>query len=99
LAGLVRQWVRGIGVLIVVAGSRPVLAQTPSPLQEWRYSGGVILARLFEPDPPEYRRIVGIAADVDPVYSGARALRVQGGPDINIYYRDIAFITSGDGVG
>jgi outer membrane scaffolding protein for murein synthesis (MipA/OmpV family) len=75
------------------------LAQTPSPLQEWQYSGGVILSRLFEPDPPEFRRIVGIAADVDPVYSGARADRVQGGPDINIYYRDIAFVTTGDGIG
>ena len=26
-------------------------AQTPSPLQEWQYSGGIILATLFEPDP------------------------------------------------
>jgi outer membrane scaffolding protein for murein synthesis (MipA/OmpV family) len=93
------RWVSGIALLLVAFGSGNALAQTPSPLQEWQYSGGVILSRLFEPNPPEYRRIVGIAADVDPVYSGAKEYRVQGGPDINIYYRDIAFITTGDGVG
>jgi outer membrane scaffolding protein for murein synthesis (MipA/OmpV family) len=99
----------GISTLVGRAGSIALLcflslphsvwAQTPSPLQEWQYSGGIILSRLFQPDPPEYRRIVGIAADIDPVYSGARQYQVRGGPDINIYYRDVAFITTGDGVG
>ena len=90
---------RGTALLLVACCSQRAMAQTPSPLQEWQYSGGVILSRLFEPNPPEYRRIVGIAADVDPIYSGARTYHVQGGPDINIYYRDVAFITTGDGVG
>ena len=76
-----------------------VAAQTPSPLQEWQYSGGVILSRLFEPDAPEFRKIVGLAADAAPLYSGARADRVQGGPVINISYRDIAFLSTGDGIG
>jgi len=74
-------------------------AQTPSPLQEWQYSGGVILARLFEPDLPDWRVIGGAAADVDPVYSGARADKLQGGPVINIHYKDIAFLTTGEGLG
>jgi outer membrane scaffolding protein for murein synthesis (MipA/OmpV family) len=74
-------------------------AQTPSPLQEWQYSGGVILARLFEPDLPKFRTILGVAADVQPVYSGADAYRVQGGPVINIQYRDVAFVATGDGIG
>src|SRR5579863_1543922 len=74
-------------------------AQTPSPLQEWQYSGGVILARLFEPDLPEYRRIFGLASEWQPAYDGSRAYRIEGGPDINIYYRDIAFISTGDGIG
>lgn len=79
--------------------SRTVAAQTPSPLQEWQYSGGVILSRLFEPDAPEYRKIVGLAAETAPPYSGARAYREQGGPVININYRDVAFISTGDGIG
>jgi outer membrane scaffolding protein for murein synthesis (MipA/OmpV family) len=79
--------------------SGAVRAQTPSPLQEWQYSGGVILARLFEPELPQFRRVLGLASEVQPVYDGSRAYRVQGGPVINIQYRDIAFITTGDGIG
>ena len=36
---------------------------------------------------------------MQPVYDGARAYRVQGGPVINIHYRDIAFVSTGDGIG
>jgi outer membrane scaffolding protein for murein synthesis (MipA/OmpV family) len=78
---------------------RIAMAQTPSPLQEWQYSGGVILARLFEPDLPSIRTVLGLAADLQPVYSGARAYRVQGGPVINIQFRDFAFVATGDGIG
>jgi outer membrane scaffolding protein for murein synthesis (MipA/OmpV family) len=74
-------------------------AQTPSPLEEWQYSGGVILARLFEPDLPEWRVVLGAAAESQPVYAGASAYKVQGGPVINIQYRDIAFFSTGDGLG
>lgn len=90
----------GFLVLLLLAGhSRTVLAQTPSPLQEWQYSGGIILARLFQPDLPKWRVILGTAAEVQPVYDGSRAYRVEGGPVINIHYRDIAYISSGEGIG
>lgn len=68
-------------------------------MQEWQYDGGIILARLFDPDLPKWRRVVGIASEVQPVYDGSRAYRVQGGPVVNIHYRDIAFISTGDGIG
>jgi outer membrane scaffolding protein for murein synthesis (MipA/OmpV family) len=74
-------------------------AQTQSPLQEWQYSGGIILARLFQPDLPEWRDIGGAAAEVQPVYDGARAYKVSGGPVINVYYRDIAYFSTGEGLG
>jgi outer membrane scaffolding protein for murein synthesis (MipA/OmpV family) len=85
---------------ILLAGSlQTVKAQTPSPLQEWQYSGGIILVRLFEPDLPRFRSILGLASEVQPVYDGSRADRVQGGPVIDIRYRDVAFISTGDGIG
>jgi len=84
---------------LLLASLQTVRAQTPSPLQEWQYSGGIILARLFEPDLPRYRTILGLAAEVQPVYDGSRAYRVDGGPVINIHYRDIAFISTGEGIG
>jgi outer membrane scaffolding protein for murein synthesis (MipA/OmpV family) len=75
------------------------LAQTPSPLQEWQYSGGTVLERLFEPDLPEWRVVLGAAAEARPLYDGAAVSRVLGGPVINIRYRDIAFVSVGEGIG
>jgi outer membrane scaffolding protein for murein synthesis (MipA/OmpV family) len=75
------------------------MAQTPSPLQEWQYSGGIILARLFQPDLPTFRTILGAAADLAPIYDGARDYRTKGGPVINIRYKDIAFLSTGEGLG
>jgi outer membrane scaffolding protein for murein synthesis (MipA/OmpV family) len=79
--------------------SQGLQAQTPSPLQEWQYSGGIILARLFQPDLPTFRTIVGLAADYQPAYDGSRAYHIEGGPVINAYYKDAAFISTGDGIG
>lgn len=86
-------------LLFCILGPRTACSQTPSPLQEWQYSGGIILARMFEPPLPEWRVVTGLAAETLPVYAGAAAYRVQGGPVIDIEYRDIAFINSGDGIG
>jgi outer membrane scaffolding protein for murein synthesis (MipA/OmpV family) len=88
-----------LAATFLVASLQTVSAQTPSPLQEWQYSGGIILARLFEPDLPRFRTILGLAAEVQPVYDGSRAYRLEGGPVINIHYRDIAFISTGEGLG
>ena len=88
-----------LGVLLIACNDRTAVAQTPSPLQEWQYSGGVILAKLFEPDLPTFRTVLGVATEVQPVYDGARAYRVQGGPVINIQYKNKAFIATGDGIG
>jgi outer membrane scaffolding protein for murein synthesis (MipA/OmpV family) len=87
--------------LLLLCGcySQGVWAQTPSPMQEWQYSGGIILARLFDPDLPEFRRIMGLASEAQPAYDGSRAYRIEGGPVINVYYRDIAFASTGEGIG
>lgn len=74
-------------------------SQTPSPLQEWQYSGGIVLARLFQPDQSEWRELAGAAAELQPAYEGSKAYRVLGGPVVNIQYRDIAFVSTGEGIG
>jgi outer membrane scaffolding protein for murein synthesis (MipA/OmpV family) len=88
-----------VALMLIGFYSRDIRAQTPSPLQEWQYSGGVILARLFQPDLPPFRTVVGLASEVQPVYDGSHAYKVQGGPVLNFQYRDIAFLTTGDGIG
>lgn len=98
-ASIGSRFLRASALLILMAAARPLFAQTPSPLQEWQYSGGIILARLFEPNLPDWRDVLGVAGEVQPVYDGSRAYRVSGGPDFLFYYRDIAFISSGEGFG
>ena len=88
-----------MSLLWLACHAQSAWAQTPSPLQEWQYSGGLVLQKLFQPDLPQWRTVAGLAADFQPVYDGASAYRVQGGPVINIQYRDIAYLATGEGIG
>jgi outer membrane scaffolding protein for murein synthesis (MipA/OmpV family) len=54
---------------------------------------------MFEPDLPEFRVISGVGAAIEPIYDGSRAYRGLGGPVINVQFKDIAFISTGDGIG
>ena len=54
---------------------------------------------MFEPDLPEFRVISGVGTAVQPIYDGSRAYRLRGGPVINVQFKDIAFISTGDGIG
>lgn len=74
-------------------------AQTPSPMQEWQYSGGIALENLFEPKVPKWDVVAGIAASTKPVYSGASQYEASFGPVLSIRYRNRAFISSGEGIG
>ena len=84
---------------ICTCAVRVAQAQTPSPMQEWQYPGGIALQRLFVPKVPEWDVILGLAASAQPIYSGASQYRAGAGPVINIRYRDRIFISSGEGVG
>jgi outer membrane scaffolding protein for murein synthesis (MipA/OmpV family) len=88
-----------LALLLWALGPRLAWSQTPSPLQEWQYSGGIILQQLFEPNLPDWRIVLGAAAEAQPVYQGASAVRVIGGPVINIRYKDVAFFSTGEGLG
>jgi outer membrane scaffolding protein for murein synthesis (MipA/OmpV family) len=80
-------------------GARVASAQTPSPMQEWQYPGGIALQRLFAPKVPKWDVILGLATSVNPVYSGASQYSAGGGPVINIRYRDRIFVSTGEGIG
>ncbi len=101
LTAMIRRMTRcrtPIGVLAAFIAA-PAFSQTPSPLQDWQYSGGIVLARLFQPDQPEWREVAGVATDLQPAYDGSRAYRVLAGPVVNIQYRDVAFASTGEGIG
>lgn len=88
-----------LALLLLLAAPHRGYAQTPSPLQEWQYSGGIILEKMFEPKVPEWRTIVGVSGSVQPLYDGARPYTVMPGPTIDIRYRDLAFVSMGSGLG
>ena len=79
--------------------ARVASAQTPSPMQEWQYPGGIALQRLFAPKVPEWDVILGLATSANPVYSGASQYRAGAGPVINIRWRDRIFVSTGEGLG
>ncbi len=96
-AGLGSLW--AFLVIFMVFGLRPAAAQTPSPLAEWQYSSGVQLQRLFEPTIPTWQVELGLGAQYAPVFDGIGRYQAQPGPVIDIRYKDIAFASTGEGVG
>ncbi len=86
-------------VMVTAIAPRPAMAQTPSPLQEWQYPGGTILDKVFDPNLPDWRIVLGGAVDSEPRYGGAATYRTNLGPVIDIRYRDIAFASVGEGLG
>lgn len=86
-------------LVLWVCAPRAAYCQTPAPLQEWQYSAGIVLVRMFEPNLPDWRIQVGLAAEPAPRYEGAANYRVLVGPVIDVRYRDIAFASVGEGFG
>jgi outer membrane scaffolding protein for murein synthesis (MipA/OmpV family) len=85
--------------LLFAFSPRAAFSQTPSPLQEWQYSAGIVLFRMFEPNQPDWRSQIGLAAEPRPAYEGARNYRTLAGPVIDVRYRDIYFASTGEGIG
>lgn len=96
---------QGFALLALLAGAAmlaiaaPARAQTPSPLAEWQYSSGIQLQRLFEPTIPTWQTELGLGTQFDPVFEGSHRYQVQPGPVIDIRYKDIAFVSTGEGIG
>jgi outer membrane scaffolding protein for murein synthesis (MipA/OmpV family) len=86
-------------VLLSIWLPRIASAQTPSPLQEWQYPGGISLYSLFMPEIPEWRTTLGLAEVVQPRYAGSQSYRFQTGPVIDVRYFDVAFASVGEGLG
>lgn len=71
-------------ILILCASvPRAAWSQTPSPLQEWQYSRGVALKRLFEVKVPDWYVVLGTGGEYRPLYDGAALTRKQAGPVID----------------
>ncbi len=74
-------------------------AQTPVPLAEWQFSAGIPLEKLFEPEIPKWQVMVGVGASLRPRYDGSQRYHVLAGPTVDIRYRDLFFVSTGEGIG
>jgi outer membrane scaffolding protein for murein synthesis (MipA/OmpV family) len=76
-----------------------VQAQTPSPLGEWQYSAGIPLEKFYKPTVPDWEVRVGTGAAFEPRYDGSDRYHTLVGPSLDIRYRDLAFLSTGEGFG
>jgi outer membrane scaffolding protein for murein synthesis (MipA/OmpV family) len=74
-------------------------AQTPSPLGEWQYSAGIPLEKLYRPQVPDWSARLGVGMTFAPRYDGSDRYRALAGPSIDLRYKDIAFASTGEGIG
>jgi len=86
-------------IAVLFMAVRPAQAQTPSPLAEWQYSSGIQLQRLFEPTIPTWEVELGLGTQFGPIADGLARYQAQPGPAIDIRYKDIFFVSSGEGIG
>jgi outer membrane scaffolding protein for murein synthesis (MipA/OmpV family) len=86
-------------LLVCVLGSPSAWAQTPAPLQEWQYSSGIVLYKMFVPEQPEWQFDAGLAVEPRPLYGGSERYRTLVGPVLDIRYKDLAFLSAGEGLG
>lgn len=78
--------------------AQPAAAQTPLPLANWQYSPGEALASLLQP-PPRWRVTLGGGAMVQPNFPGAARYKATPSLIFDIRYRDLFFLSDGEGVG
>jgi outer membrane scaffolding protein for murein synthesis (MipA/OmpV family) len=74
-------------------------AQNPSPLPEWVYSGGVVLMPRYMDEIPKWQVMLGLSGEILPKYEGSHRYRGLGGPMLDIRYKDLAFLSTGEGLG
>nr|WP_257030685.1 MipA/OmpV family protein [Paraburkholderia bryophila] len=75
------------------------MAQTPSPLNEWQYSVGIPLQKMWQPTIPDWQVRLGLASSFQPRYEGSDRYHVMGGPSVDVRYKDLFFLSSGEGFG
>lgn len=94
-------WRVHLGAALVLAiglFAAPAVAQTPSPLANWQYAAGEVLAPLGGPL-PDWRISLGGGVDLQPLYDGAKRYRLLPSVVVDVRYKDIAFLSDGEGLG
>lgn len=96
------RWVYGgyrLALLLAAAlWAAPAAAQTPTPLTNWQLSVGEVLAKQGGAL-PDWRVTLGAGVDFDPLYEGSKRYHFLPSVVLDVRYRDILFISDGEGAG
>jgi outer membrane scaffolding protein for murein synthesis (MipA/OmpV family) len=82
-------------ILGMIAGTAS--AQT-STLADWQNSSGIVMRALGGPV-PEWQITVGGGIAALPAYEGSNKTRLSPAPTIDVRYKDLAYLSIGEGVG
>ena len=85
-----------LALLVTLFWTAIASAQAPSPFAYWQNAAGIVLAPLAGPIPDWRATVGGGVAAAMPLYEGAGPYPLEPAPAIDIRYRDIAFLSSGD---
>lgn len=91
-------WLCIAGVAAFFIGTQ-AHAQNPSPLAEWQYSSGIQLQQLFMPTTPTWQVEMGVGGATLPAATGMSRYHAKFGPALDIRYKNIAFLSTGEGLG
>ena len=95
---VIRLWLLSAGLCTLFVASA-AQAQTPSPLGEWQYSAGIVLKQRFDTEHPKWEELLGFGGEFEPRFEGSDTYHFQPGPTIDIRYRNLAFLSTGEGLG
>lgn len=93
-----RHLLRALAVIALAACVGAACAQTPETFANWQNAAGIVLAPLGGPV-PEWRVSLGGGAAEMPAYEGSDRYLTWPAPVMDIRYRDIAFLSVGEGAG
>jgi outer membrane scaffolding protein for murein synthesis (MipA/OmpV family) len=96
---------RGVtrGILAACCGLALALAAQDASAQsalftDWQNSSGIVMRPLGGPL-PDWSITLGAGAAVMPAYEGSNQMRASPAPDVDIRYKDLAYISLGEGIG
>lgn len=85
-------------LFVLVNRSYELSAQTGSPLSSWQYSAGEVMAKYGGPL-PDWRVMLGAVGSIAPTFEGSDKYKITPGGFLDVRFRDLAFLSTGEGVG
>ena len=87
-----------VALVVAIFSASPALAQMPSPFAGWQNDSGIMLRGLGGPV-SDWHVVVGGGAVAVPEYVGSKHYEVLPAPVIDVRYKDLVFLTTGEGLG